>query len=520
MFRRELMTVTAGAALAAVTTTARANRANEVIVSPQLSKDDQLAWKIARVAADPVAVDADVTDMIVNRVIDSAAIAIAAINTDAVCAARAQALGHPRSSGATVLGCSPDTRVHAEWAAWANSTAVRQLDWGDAFGRAEFAHPSDNISPLIAVAQQSGRSGVALVRAIATGYEIQLDLASGINLHSHGIDHVEHLGPSVAAGIGTMLDLDVEVIYQAVQQAVLVSILTRQIRNGEITSWKANAPAHVGKLAIEGVDRSMRGQRSPTPIYEGAEGLLAVLLGGKDAKVSVPLPAQGEPKRTLLQSFPKQWPAEGEIQPFIDLALKMRGKIGNLANVEKVLIRGSNHLDTVNGNGAHDPRKLDPDASHETLDHSVMYVVAVVLEDGELDHVKSYTPERAHRPGTVALWHKISTVEDPEWTKRYHATDPSKQEGGGRMEITMKDGTVIADEIANANAFNYGATPWKRDDYVQKFTKLTTGILEEAEMARFLETVQRLPKLQAAELSGLNLTLPNGKLDGSKRGLF
>ena len=520
MFRRDLMTVTAGAALAALTTAAHANLANEVIVDPQISQKDQLAWKIAAVAADPVAVDADVTDMIVNRVIDSAAIAIAAINTDAVRAARAQALAYPRSGGATMLGCSPDIRVHAEWATWANATAVRQLDWSDSFGRAEFAHPSDNISPMIAVAQQSGRNGASLVRAIATGYEIQLDLASGIDLHGHGIDHVEHLGPSVAAGIGTLLDLDVETIYQAVQQAVLVSILLRQIRDGEITSWKANAPAHVGKLAIEGIDRSMRGQRSPSPIYEGAEGLLAVLLGGKNAKVSVPLPAPGEPKRTLLQSFPKQWPAEGDIQPFIDLAMKMRGKIGNLANIEKILIRGSNHVDTVDGNGAHDPRKMNPDASHETLDHSAMYVVAVVLEDGDLDHVKSYTPERAHRPGTVALWQKISTVEDPEWTKRYHAADPSKQEGGGRMEVTMKDGTVIADEIANANAFNYGATPWKRDDYIQKFTKLTAGTLDSAEMARFLELVQRLPKLNAAELSGLNITLPSGKLERGRAGLL
>lgn len=419
-----------------------------------------------------------------------------------------------------MLGCSSDIRVHAEWATWANSTAVRQLDWSDAFGRAEFAHPSDNIAPLIAVAQQSGQNGTALVRAIATGYEIQLALASGINLHSHGIDHVEHLGPSVAAGLGTLLGLDVEIIYQAVQQAVLVSILTRQIRDGEITSWKANAPAHVGKLAVEGVDRSMRGQNSPAPIYEGAEGLLAVLLGGKNAKVDVPLPAQGEPKRILLQSFPKQWPAEGEIQPFIDLAIKMRSRIGNLADIKKILIRGSNHLDTVNGNGAHDPRKMDPDASHETLDHSVMYVVAVVLEDGDLDYIKSYAPERAHRPGTVALWQKISTVEDPEWTRRYHATDPSKQEGGGRMEITMNDGAVIADEISNANAFNYGATPWKRDDYIQKFTKLTTGILEEAEAARFLEVVKRLPKLETAELSSLNLTLPSATLGGSKAGLF
>ena len=42
-----------------------------------LPRENQLAWKIAEVAADPVAVDADVTDMIINRVIDNAAVAAA-----------------------------------------------------------------------------------------------------------------------------------------------------------------------------------------------------------------------------------------------------------------------------------------------------------------------------------------------------------------------------------------------------------------------------------------------------------
>lgn len=492
----------------------------QVTVSPEIAKQDQLAWKIALVAADPVPVDTDVMDLVVNRVIDNAAIAIAAINTAPASAARAQAVRHPRVGGATVLGCPSDTRVHAEWAAWANSTAVRQLDWSDSFGRAEYAHPSDNISTLIAVAQQSGKDGAALVRAITTAYEVHLDLSTGIDLHSHGIDGLDHLGPSIAAGLGTLLDLDADIIYQAVQQGVFVSTMTRQLRDGAITSWKANAPGHIGKLAVEGMDRCMRGELSPSPIYEGSQGLLAVLLGGPGTKLTVPLPEQGEPKRAALQSFPKQWPAEGDIQPFIDLAIKMRGKISSLADIEKILIKGSKQLNFVDGTGGNDPQKMNPDASHETLDHSAMYVVAVALEDGTLDYIKSYTPERAQRPDTVALWHKISTAEDPIWEARYHAADPSKQEGGGRMEITMKDGTVIADEIANANAFNTGATPWTRDNYIQKFTNLASGILDDAEIARFLGVVQRLPKLEASELIGLNFTLPDGKLDGSKAGLF
>ncbi|MFX8968864.1 MmgE/PrpD family protein, partial [Acinetobacter baumannii] len=90
------------------------------------------------------------------------------------------------------------------------------------------------------------------------GYEIQVDLVKGICLHEHKIDHIAHLGPSAAAGIGTLLNLPAGTIYQAVQQALHVTTTTRQSRKGEISSWKAYAPAFAGKMAIEAVDRVLR----------------------------------------------------------------------------------------------------------------------------------------------------------------------------------------------------------------------------------------------------------------------
>ena len=138
--------------------------------SDRLAREDQLAWKIASVAADPVALDADVVDMIINRVIDNASVAIASVNRHPVVSARAMALAHPRAGGATVFGLGPDVRVHAEWAAWANGTAVRELDYHDTFLAAEYSHPGDNIPPILAVAQQTGKSGAELIRGLATGY--------------------------------------------------------------------------------------------------------------------------------------------------------------------------------------------------------------------------------------------------------------------------------------------------------------------------------------------------------------
>ena len=144
-----------------------------------------------------------------------------------------------------------------------------------------------------------------------------------ICLHEHKIDHIAHLCPAQAAGIGTLLALPTETIYQAVQQAVHVSFTTRQSRKGEISSWKAYAPAHSGKLAIEAVDRVMRGEGAPSPIYEGEDSVIAWMLNGPTAHYQVPLPGPGEGKRAIMDSYTKQHSAEYQSQALIDLAFRM-----------------------------------------------------------------------------------------------------------------------------------------------------------------------------------------------------
>jgi 2-methylcitrate dehydratase len=488
--------------------------------SAQLPREEQLAWKIACVAADDIPVQPDVAETVIDRVIDDAAVAVAAINRGPVVAAREMALGHPRPSGATVFGVDSQKRFSPEWAAWANGTAVRELDMHDTFLAADYSHPGDNIPSILAVAQAMQRTGRNLIRGIAAGYEIQIDLVKGMCLHRHRIDHIAHLCPAQAAGIGAMLELPVSQIYQTVQQAVHVSFTTRQSRKGAISSWKAFAPAHSGKLAIEAVDRAMRGEESPSPIYEGEDSVIAWMLDGPAAQYDVMLPGPGEPKRSILESFTKEHSAEYQAQALIDLAFRMRTQISDFASIEKVLIHTSHHTHNVIGTGAADPQKFDPDASRETLDHSIMYIFAVALEDGRWHHIDSYKKERASRPDTVRLWRSIETREDAEWTRRYHETNPAAKAFGGRVEIFFKNGSRIEDQLAVANAHPLGARPFRRADYIHKFKTLTEGIITPHESQRFLDAVQQLASLPATDLSRLNVELPEGTLASGLPGIF
>jgi 2-methylcitrate dehydratase len=487
--------------------------------SEPLPREEQLAWKIAEVAVDPVAVTDEVTEMIVNRVIDNAAVAVASLSRPPVVSARGQAEAHPLAPGATVFGSTG--RYSPEWAAWANGVAVRELDYHDTFLAAEYSHPGDNIPPILAVAQHAQKDGAALVRGIATGYEIQVDLVKAISLHQHKIDHVAHLGPSAAAGIGTLLGLAPEVIFQAVGQALHTTTATRQSRKGEISTWKAHAPAFAGKMAVEAIDRAIRGQTSPSPIWEGEDGVIAWLLDGPEGRYEVPLPERGEAKRAILDTYTKEHSAEYQAQAWIDLARRLgaaRPELRDPANIASVVLATSHHTHVVIGSGANDPQKYDPTASRETLDHSIPYIFTVALQDGAWDHVDSYAPERAARPDTVALWHKVTTVEDPEWTRRYHSNDTAEKAFGGRVEIELTSGERVVDEIAVADAHPLGARPFARADYVTKFRTLAEGVLESAETERFLALAQRLPELTAGELGGLTVNAVG--LPTPPKGLF
>jgi 2-methylcitrate dehydratase len=499
---------------------------HHVKVSPSknpLPKTDQLAWKIAEVASDKTTIDSVAGEMAVNRIIDNAAVAIAAINREPVANARTQALAHPRANGATIFGLSGEQRFDCEWAAWANGVAVRELDMHDTFLAADYSHPGDNIPPLLAVAQQTNRSGADLLRGILVAYEIQMNLVRAICLHEHKKDHIAHLCPSAAAGIGAMLNLETEIIFQAVQQAVHVGFSTRQSRKGEISSWKAYAPAHAGKLAIEAVDRAMRGEKSPSPIYEGEDSVIAWMLGGKDANYEIPLPARGESCRAILDSYTKEHSAEYQAQAWIDLAFKLRKEILDQKKIREIIIHTSHHTHFVIGTGAGDPQKMDPNATRETLDHSIMFIFAAALHTGFWHHVNSYAPEVTKNPDVVALWKKIATREDAEWTRRYHSIDPKEKAFGGRVEIILDDDKKILDEIAVANAHPLGAKPFGRADYIRKFETLTENLISADESKRFLQLVEKLPQLSAKEICELNVALPPNKLTCAtrdQRGIF
>ncbi|MEL0177512.1 MAG: MmgE/PrpD family protein, partial [Pelagibacteraceae bacterium] len=235
------------------------------------------------------------------------------------------------------------------------------------------------------------------------------------------------------------------------------------------------------------------------------DSVIARILDGKKALYKVPLPKKGETKKAILETYTKEYSAEYQSQALIDLAKKLKKRIQNLNQIKKIDIYTSHHTHYVIGTGANDPQKMDPNASRETLDHSIMYILAVALEDGKWHHVNSYSKKRANKPSTIELWNKIKTHEDPVWTQRYHDPDPERKSFGGKLVIKMKDGKTVERELGIADAHPNGKRPFERKQYIEKFKTLTDGIISKNERDRFLRDVQKLMKLKTGDLHKLNV---------------
>jgi 2-methylcitrate dehydratase len=496
--------------------------------SGDLARHDQLAWKLAELASQAKSqpLDAASVDMAKNRIIDNAAIALGAANERAVVVARGEGRLVAGAGKATIWGLKGG--FHPLAAAFANAVSVRFLDNDDTYLAAEYSHPDDNISPVIAAAQQAGVSGEDLLRGIIVAYEVHVALVgtgngTGICLHKHKVDHMTHIAAGTAAGISSMLGLSTEQAYHAINFAVHNAISSRQSRKGDIGAQKEFVPGFSAEIALKAVHHAMHNLKGPNPVYEGVDSIIRRFLDGRDNpeavyRVELNDPAQA-PMRNILKTYPKQHAFEYQGQAIIDLALQMREQLprdasGNvdMAQIANIVLETSHHTHHVIGTDANDPQKIDPDSPRGTLDHSIMFAIARCIQTGEFHKDRAYQMTADEKVALRSLMVKIETRFDQHWEDLYHDQDPNVQAYGGRMTITTKGGETITDEKNRANAHPGGDTPWQRPEYIAKLEDYTAGLVSDAERNRFLAKVERLEQLSGEQLMEVNLVVDQASL--------
>src|SRR5438094_8490285 len=193
----------------------------------------------------------------------------------------------------------------------------------------------------------------------------------------------------------------------AVNIAGVAGAAMHQARVGELSHWKGVAFANAARHRVFSALLARAGMTGPGPIFEGQMGFekqLGVSLGSVGGKFAVPFVENGDgPASMILRTSIKFWPAEYHSQSAIEAALLLREEIGDPANVRAMTIESHDASVDIIGS---EPEKWKP-KTRETADHSLPYITAIALIDGEVTN-KQFEPERFADP---QVWNFLETVK-------------------------------------------------------------------------------------------------------------
>lgn len=424
----------------------------------------------------------DAAEATLLHLADTVACAVAGAGSEVARIAAGYARAFPSPSGATVFGdgvrCAPDV------AAFVNTVMVRAYDWNDGMLARGGGHPSDMIPGILAVGEIEHATGADVLASIVLAYEVLGSLGSAVPNRDRGWDQGTFLGLATAVGIGKLLRLDAERLANAVSLTLVPHLPLRVTRTGALSMWKGAATAEAVRNAVFATLLAREGMTGPAEPFEGKSGLFEQVTGPFEAA----LPADPGGRLVVQTAHLKRFPAESHSQALLDAAPKLRTWLGgeDVASVDVETYRHA--LSEI----ASHPSKWAPE-TRETADHSLPYLLAVALTDGDVT-LGSFTPERMADPALRRLMARIRVREDPAFTAGYRPAG-AEISGVPRSRITLRTagGRETTEEVGYPKG--HMLNPMTRADIDAKLASACSGVVGEAQRQRIRATWWNVAKL-------------------------
>ena len=434
----------------------------------------------------------EVVHEVKRRVIDSLGCALGAWNEEPCAIARNVASDFSARAGSTIIGTKH--KAPPDWAAFANGCCIRYFDYNDTYLSKEPAHPSDNISAALAIAESLGANGRELITAIALAYEVQCRLCDAASLRARGWDHVTYGAFSTALACAKLIKLDPEKARHAVNIAGVACAAMRQARVGELSHWKGVAFANSARHGVYSALLARAGMTGPAPIFEGQMGFekqLGVSLGNVGEKF------KGAPAMILNTSI-KYWPAEYHSQSAIEAALFLRKQIGTAVEVKSMTIESHDASVDIIGS---EPEKWKPE-TRETADHSLPYITAIALIDGEVTE-KQFQPERFTDPKIWKFLENVKVERNAELSAMYPGAVANI------VHVDLRDGKRLTKRVDYP--LGHARNPLKDAEVEGKFFALVTPALGEKAAKKIAECVWKLDEAQNVDELMRAMEMPSRK---------
>ena len=446
-----------------------------------MTESQQLAAFVEAATLDGASPEA--VEQLKIRVLDTVGVAIGALDAEPIIAIRELLEDLGGTEQATLIGGGKTT---PERAAFFNSALSRYLDFMDAYlAKGETNHPSDNFGAVLAAAESVGASGKQLLTAFAVAYQVHTRLSDVAPVRAKGFDHTTQGAFAAGASAAKALGLPSEQIANALAIAGTANVALRVTRTGNLSHWKGLAYPHVSKEGTWAALLASRGITGPEEVFEGNKGFKDSVSGpfeidwSKEDLESV--------KRTII----KKHNAEIHSQSALDAALDIRAQEGFKAeDIDKIRLTTFDVAYSIIGGGEEGDKQLI--RTKEEADHSLPWMLAVVLLDGQLNP-EQYEPSRIVADDVQALMKKVEITPLDEFSDRFPDHMPAD------LEVTLNDGSVFTASQDSYLGFHDNPLDW--ENARKKFDALVTPFTGEELREEIATIIHELDTRQVSDLT-------------------
>lgn len=418
------------------------------------------------------------------RVLDAIGCAIGALSAEPILLIRALINDFGGYRHCTMIGAG---RTAPDRAAFYNSALVRYLDFNDSYlAPRETCHPSDNFGAILAACEYAHRSGQELMTSLALAYHVQCRLSDVAPVRSKGFDHTTQGSYSVAAGVSHALALDQEKTANALAISGTAYNALRVTRTGALSNWKGLAYANMAMGAVHAVFLAQRGITGPKEVFEGDKGFMEAIAGRFEIDWA------REDLERVTRTIVKKYNAEVHSQSVIEGILELRAKGLSPSQVAAIEIDIFDVAYNIIGGGEEGDKSSV--STKEEADHSLPYIVAVALLDGQV-MPEQYRTERIKSRDVQELVRKVAVRKNDSYSRRFPAEMPC------RVAVRLRDGRWLRIERADYEGFTTRPIAWRIE--VEKFERLARAHAEGGPRRDIIQAVGSLDDINAADLAHL-----------------
>jgi 2-methylcitrate dehydratase len=424
------------------------------------------------------------------HILDSLGCCIAALGAGPVAACRQQVADFGGAGPCALIDGGQASPVYAAF--W-HTALVRYVDFMDNFlAPTETCHTADNFGVALTIVEYVGASGRDLMLGIALGYTVQSRFVDHANFMTRGLDHTAELAFSLNASAGRLLGMSEQQIAQAIAMAASSDAAFAVIRAKPLSQWKGLASAQSALAAMNTLFLACRGVEGPLQVIEGPNGI-DHLLG-----MQIRIPWETEGYEGVVTSTIKLYNAVIHSQSAIHCMLEMAQQAkhqqhpidpGKVVSIEAEVT----HITyDFTGSGLYGIDKVV--ATKEQADHSLPYLLAVALLDGQVMPAQ-FSAERIQRADVQSLMKKVAVRPNQEYTEVYPRKMPAK------ITIRLRDWTTYEHEVEDYPGMP--SRPFTWEDEVEKFDRLVAGRVDAPLGHEIKEAVRTLEGIQVKDLMEL-----------------